>query len=227
MRLTEVYRQTAMMRDFTSSKWKRLATAVMTGFVTLPTLVGAQPSVIPNSSAYAGPADTVMAGIFEARENDWRNGAIVYQVLVDRFVPPDNLQAKRALYPAPKVLHPWSEVAKRGKYVQASHVWSHEIDFWGGDLRGVTRKLDYLKALGVDVLYLNPIHLAFTNHKYDALDYLKISPEFGTQADMAQLVEETHARGMRIVLDGVFNHMGRNSEAFKQAQTGPNSPYRD
>ncbi len=213
--------------NWPSMTWSRLAKAALVVFVTLPLLVGAQPSGSPDSSAYAGPADTAIAGIFEAREKDWRNGAIVYQVLVDRFVPPDNLQAKRALYPPPKVLHPWSELAKRGKYLEAVHVWSHEIDFWGGDLRGVTRKLDYLKDLGVDVLYLSPIHLAFTNHKYDALDYLKISPEFGSQADMTHLVEETHGKGMRIVLDGVFNHMGRNSDAFKQAQTDPNSPYRD
>ena len=186
-----------------------------------------KPVDIADSLVYAGPADTAIAGVFEAREKDWRNGAIVYQVLVDRFVPPDNLQAKRALYPAPKVLHPWSELAKRGKYLEEAQVWSHEIDYWGGDLRGVTRTLDYLKDLGVDVLYLSPIHLAFTNHKYDALDYLKISPEFGTQADMAHLVEATHAKGMKVVLDGVFNHMGRNSEAFKQAQADPGSPYRD
>ena len=168
-----------------------------------------------------------MAGIFEAREKDWRNGAIVYQVLVDRFVPPADLQAKRALYPAPKVLHPWSETAKRGKYLDAAHVWSHEIDFWGGDLPGVTSKLDYIRQLGADVVYLNPVHLGYTNHKYDALDFLKISPEFGTEADMTALTERTHAMGMKIVLDGVFNHVGRNSEMFKQAQSDVKSRYRD
>jgi glycosidase len=107
------------------------------------------------------------------------------------------------------------------------NVWSHELDFWGGDLPGVTSRLDYLQDLGVDVLYLNPIHSAYTNHKYDALDYMAISPEFGTKADMAELIAKTHAKGMKVVLDGVFNHMGRNSEAFKQAQSSPNSAYRD
>jgi glycosidase len=180
-----------------------------------------------STSGYASQHDLAVHGVFEVREQDWRNGAIVYQVMVDRFVPPVNLDAKRALYPAPKVLHRWSEETKRGTYQKSANVWSHELDFWGGDLPGVTSKLGYLQDLGVDVLYLNPIHLAYTNHKYDALDYLKISPEFGTQEDMARLTNETHAKGMKVVLDGVFNHMGRNSEKFKEAQTKPDSPYRD
>jgi glycosidase len=186
---------------------------------------GAELNAMKDSNA--STHDLALQGVFEAREQDWRNGAIVYQVLVDRFVPPANLEAKRALYPAPKALHRWSVEAKRGRYVQAANVWSHELDFWGGDLPGVTSKLGYLQDLGVDVLYLNPIHLAYTNHKYDALDYLQISPEFGSKDDMARLTEETHAKGMKLVLDGVFNHMGRNSEKFKQAQSNPASPYRD
>ena len=200
--------------------------------LTLPPLFGAvllgtEAASNAMKDSNASVHDLALQGVFERREQDWRNGAIVYQVMVDRFAPPANLDAKRALYPAPKVLHRWSEEAKRGKYVQAANVWSHELDFWGGDLPGVTSKLGYLQDLGVDVLYLNPIHLAYTNHKYDALDYLKISPEFGTKDDMALLTQETHAKGMKLVLDGVFNHMGRNSEKFKEAQSNPTSPYRD
>ncbi len=211
----------------------RLAAVVLVALV-LGTHADAQtqPNTDKNPRAqsersYASTHDTAVRGMFEAREADWRNGAIVYQVLVDRFVPPQNLEAKRVLYPPPKVLHPWSAEAKRGKYVESAHVWSHEIDFWGGDLAGVTSKLGYLQDLGVEVLYLNPIHLAYTNHKYDALDYLKISPEFGTAADMARLTDDAHARGMKVVLDGVFNHMGRNSDVFQQAQADPKSVYRD
>lgn len=178
-------------------------------------------------SQHTNTFDDALQGVFEEREKDWRNGAIVYQVMVDRFAPSANLEAKRALYPAPKVLRLWSQPAKRGKYLPQAHVWSHEIDFWGGDLPSLTAKLGYLQGLGVDVLYLNPIHLAYTNHKYDALDYLKISPEFGTRKDLAQLTEEAHARSMKVVLDGVFNHMGRNSEAFKQAQSDPQSSFRN
>lgn len=194
----------------------------------LCSLLLALPSVAQEvGSAYAGSHDVAVQGVFEKREQDWRNGAIVYQVLVDRFVPPAHLEAKRSLYPPPKVLHRWSEPAQRGKYLKAANVWSHELDFWGGDLAGVQSKLGYLQELGVDVLYLNPIHHAVTNHKYDALDYLKISPEFGTKDDMARLTDASHAMGMKVVLDGVFNHMGRNSEAFQQALADRNSVYRD
>ena len=210
-----------------SRKLRRLAIVCLVGFVTLPLGVAAQTAVNPDLFDYAGPADIAVAGVFEAREKDWRNGAIVYQVLVDRFVPPVNLQAKRTLYPAPKVLHPWSRTAKRGKYLESLHVWSHEIDFWGGDLPGVASKLDYISQIGADVLYLSPVHLGYTNHKYDALDFLKISPEFGTEADMTDLTERAHTLGMKIVLDGVFNHMGRNADAFQQARSDTKSPYRD
>ena len=202
----------------------RLSMAAMFCFsLCVPAAHAQGASVERNASTH----DLVLKGVFEAREQDWRNGAIVYQVMVDRFVPPANLDAKRELYPSPKILHRWSEPAKRGKYLDAMHVWSHELEFWGGDLPSVTSRLGYLQELGVDVLYLNPIHTAYTNHKYDALDYMAISPEFGTKADMAELVSQTHAKGMKVVLDGVFNHMGRNSEAFKQAQSSPNSPHRD
>lgn len=179
------------------------------------------------SAPLAWSQSAAQPSVFETREADWRNGAIVYQVMVDRFAPSANLEAKRALYPAPKVLHPWSEPAKRGTYVESAHVWSHEIDFWGGDLASTTAKLGYVQDLGADVLYLNPIHLAYTNHKYDALDYLQISPEYGTRQDLTRLTQEAHARGIKVVLDGVFNHMGRNSPAFQQAQADPKSPYRD
>jgi cyclomaltodextrinase len=76
------------------------------------------------------------------------------------------------------------------------------------------------------VLYLNPIFLAYSNHKYDATDYLQIDPQYGTEADFAHLCEQAHARGMRVVLDGVFNHTGRRSVWFQDALQGTASPYR-
>lgn len=166
---------------------------------------------------YANRYDKQLAGIYEKREADWRNGAIVYQVLVDRFAPSANLEAKRHLYPAPKTLRAWSEAPARGTYLEAEKLWSHEIDFWGGDLASTRSKLDYVQQLGVDVLYLNPIHSGYTNHKYDSLDFNVVSPEFGTREDVKQLAADLKRRGMKLVLDGVFNHMGRNSERFKRA----------
>jgi glycosidase len=184
-------------------------------------------SGVQGASAYANDSDRALAGVFEQRERDWRNGAIVYQILVDRFAPSADLERKRALYPTPKVLRRWDELPTRGRYLPEAKVWSHEIDFWGGDLGSARGKLDYVQQLGADVVYLNPIHLAWTNHKYDALDYKAISPEFGSDADFDALVGDVHQRGMRLVLDGVFNHMGRNSAIFRDAARSPASRYRD
>ena len=97
-------------------------------------------------TAFAGSASTD----FEKRERDWRNGPIVYQVIVDRFVPSANLDAKRALYPAPKVLRDWSEPAKAGVYLTDAKLNSAELDFWGGDLQSLTTRLDHIEALGAD-----------------------------------------------------------------------------
>ena len=167
------------------------------------------------------------AGPFEARERDWRNGAIVYQVIVDRYAPSANLDAKRALYPAPKTLRRWDEVPRPGPYLPEQKLSAHELDFWGGDLASTAAKLEHVRALGADVLYLNPIHLAYTNHKYDALDFQAISPEYGTRDDFKRLAADAHQRGLKVVLDGVFNHMGRNSPLFQQALADPDSSYRD
>ena len=180
-----------------------------------------------SAESYANYSDRAVAGRYEKREGDWRNGAIVYQVLVDRFAPSASIETKRHLYPSPKVLRRWDEVPTRGTYLADAKLWSHEIDFWGGDLRSTLGKLDYIQGLGADVLYVNPVHLAYTNHKYDAVDFKEISPEFGTRADMQALVDSAHAKGMKVVLDGVFNHMGRNSPIFLEAQANPTSAYRD
>ena len=175
---------------------------------------------------YSNAFDRESADKFAAREADWRNGSVVYQVIVDRFVPSANLDAKRHLYPAPKTLHSWAEVPIGGVYLDEEKLWSHEIAFWGGDLASTRTKLDYIKELGVDVLYLNPIALSYTNHGYDGLDYNEVSPELGTRDDVRDLATSLHAMGLKLVLDGVFNHMGRNSEHFKSAESDVNSPYR-
>jgi cyclomaltodextrinase len=189
--------------------------------------VAADATATENAPSYANATDKAAAGVYAARESDWRNGAVVYQVLVDRFAPSDHLDAKRALYPAPKALRRWDELPTRGTLLPAVKVWSHEIDFWGGDLGSVRGKLDYIGSLHADVLYLNPIHLAYTNHKYDALDYKALSPEFGTRADLDALIGDAHARGLKVVLDGVFNHMGRNASIFQAAAKDPRDPHRD
>ena len=169
----------------------------------------------------------INAETFANRERDWRNGAIVYQVLVDRFAPSSQLNTKRGLYPAPKVLRDWSEVPQLGTYLSDAKLNSQELDFWGGDLASLGNQLDYVQQLGADVLYLNPIHLAYTNHKYDALDFRKISPEFGDRTDFIRLAADVHSRGLKLILDGVFNHMGRNAPIFQDALNNPESIWRN
>ena len=168
------------------------------------------------------------AGVYEERERDWRNGSVVYQVIVDRFAPAAHLDAKRALYPAPKVLRRWDEVpVANSEWAPGTQITRHELDFWGGDLQSLRSRLDHVQGLGADVLYLNPIHRGFTNHKYDSLDFQAVSPEYGTRDDVKALAADLKQRRIKLVLDGVFNHMGRNAPAFKQAETDPRSATRD
>jgi glycosidase len=179
------------------------------------------------AGGFANTYDLQRAEALRAREADWRNGPVVYQVIVDRFAPPEDLESKRSLYPAPKKLRSWDETPTRGEYLPEVNVWSHEIDFWGGDLDSLRSRLDYVHELGVDVLYLNPIHMAYTNHKYDAQDYFEISPEYGTRDDFRALAKDVHARDMRLLLDGVFNHMGATSPWFQDALNNPDSEWRE
>ena len=161
------------------------------------------------------------------RAKDWRMGAVVYQVFVDRFAPSADMEAKRRYYTAPRKLMTWDQTPMPGRNDQKSGMWSHEMEFWGGDLKSVQSKLGYVRDLGADVLYLTPIHHAFSNHKYDAIDYNEIDPGFGTHADLKSLITDVHKQKMRIMLDGVFNHVGRRSTIFQDALANPASPYRD
>lgn len=98
----------------------------------------------------------------------------------------------------------------------------------GGNLKGITDKLDYIKDLGFNGVYLNPIFLAMSGHKYDTIDYFTIDPAFGTIEDFENLVKELKKRNMRIMLDGVFNHTGSEHPHFKDVlQNGANSKYKD
>lgn len=101
-------------------------------------------------------------------------------------------------------------------------------DFFGGDLQGIYDKLDYLQDLGVNGLYLCPIFEAATNHKYDTVDYYQIDQHFGDKELFKRLVDEAHARGMRIMLDAVFNHLGYHSPQWQDViAKGADSPYAD
>ena len=99
-------------------------------------------------------------------------------------------------------------------------------EFFGGDLAGIISKLDYIKDLGISGLYLTPINEAPTSHKYDTADYCKIDSHFGSEETMKMLVEEAHKRGIRVMLDGVFNHSGECFAPWQDVKkNGPSSEY--
>ncbi|MBQ6807215.1 MAG: alpha-glycosidase [Lachnospiraceae bacterium] len=140
----------------------------------------------------------------------WVNETIWYQIFPERFCNGD------------ASLNPEGTLPWRNK----GSVTNQE--FFGGDLPGIISKLDYLKELGVSGLYLTPINEAPSSHKYDTTDYQKIDPHFGTEETMKVLVQEAHNRGMRIMLDGVFNHTGKGFEPWQDVlKKGPESEYFD
>ena len=106
---------------------------------------------------------------------------------------------------------------KPGTFLEDHRYWSHELDFWGGDLNSLNERLNYIKNLGMDVLYLNPIFESLSNHKYDATNFLEISKEYGTKEDLKKLIQNVHAYDMKIMLDGVFNHVGVGNPMFQKA----------
>ncbi|MEO1772391.1 alpha amylase N-terminal ig-like domain-containing protein [Candidatus Enterococcus ferrettii] len=101
-------------------------------------------------------------------------------------------------------------------------------DFFGGDLQGIIDKLDYLEELGITGLYLCPIFTAPSNHKYDTVDYLEVDPHFGDKMLFKELVDQAHSRGIRVMLDAVFNHLGANSWQWQDVvENGRLSKYAD
>ena len=158
-------------------------------------------------------------------------GAIFYQIFPDRFC---NSGAPKGGIPAGRVLHrDWDEAPVDRPDAEGKFLCN---DYFGGDLQGIRQKLPYLAGLGVEVLYLNPIFEAHSNHRYNTADYKKIDPLLGSEEDFRALCAAAGALGMRVVLDGVFNHTGSDSIYFNREKrygehTGacndPQSPYRD
>ena len=144
----------------------------------------------------------------ESFSPDWVQDAVFYEIFPERFYDGDPTND-------PPGTRPWGGSPTRDS-------------FFGGDLHGILEKLSYLDNLGVDALYLTPIFRARTNHKYDTCDYLAIDPAFGSMDLLRDLVAEAHRRGIRIILDCVFNHCGDGFWAFEDVrQRGARSPYAD
>ncbi len=186
---------------------------------------------------------------------EWAHGAVAYQVFPDRFANGDSSNdpspeatpgsdggeryRRGDVYGDPVVAQPWDarpENYCRG-YVdtECPEPVAFNRDFFGGDLAGITAGLDDLADLGVTVLYLNPIFASPSNHRYDTSDYRYVDPGLGSSPDFDRLVAEAGRRGIRIVLDGVFNHVSSDSPWFDRfgrfdevgACEGADSKFRD
>ena len=166
----------------------------------------------------------------------WVSQGIIYQIFPDRFYngnpENDSLALKSDEFHFNKQ---WAQNKLWAKEGPSLAKWDDPIStqhcchqYFGGDLAGITEKLDYLKDLGVTALYLNPIFDSGSAHGYDTHDYLKVSPKFGTKEDLRQLLDEAHKRGMRVILDFVPNHTGLGFWAFQDVvKKGKDSPYWD
>ena len=146
----------------------------------------------------------------EVQTPAWVKRAIFYQIFPDRFARSNRIAHSRGIH-----LKPWgSDPAEQG--------------FQGGDLYGVAEKLDYLSDLGVSALYLNPVFSSASNHRYHTFDYMNVDPLLGGNDALRFLLDQAHARDMRVVLDGVFNHASRGFWPFHHIlETGGDSPYID
>jgi cyclomaltodextrinase len=137
---------------------------------------------------------------------DWAKEAIFYQIFPERFANGDPSND-------PEGTEPWG-----GEPTTDNN--------FGGDLRGIIDKLDYIVDVGFNAIYLTPVFEAPSNHKYDTVDYKKVDPHFGDNETLKQLVEECHARGIRVMLDAVFNHCSDQFAPFQDVlKHGENSKY--
>ncbi|MCE5343938.1 MAG: alpha amylase N-terminal ig-like domain-containing protein, partial [Eubacteriales bacterium] len=143
--------------------------------------------------------------LLQANETDvpalpeWSCGIVYYQIFPERF----------AIGNPDKALHqyvPWDSAPARE-------------NFFGGDINGIRAKIQYLRALGVECLFLTPVFAGDFNHKYATTDYFTVDPDFGTNEDLVALVQEAHAGGIRVILDGVFNHVGVHFAPFADLLT--------
>ena len=160
---------------------------------------------------------------------EWAQGATMYQIFPDRFRKSGKCDLKGKLEPY-TVHEDWNEEVfwqptPDGKVLNN--------DFYGGNFKGITEKMDYIASLGVTILYLNPISKSFSSHRYDTGDYKTPDPMLGTEAEFTAMCNAAHARGIKVILDGVYSHTGSNSLYFdkdrafggKGAYCSKESPY--
>jgi hypothetical protein len=136
----------------------------------------------------------------------WVNDTVWYQIMPDRFCRGGEANKRFGL-------RKWED-----------HKHIHFWDMYGGDLKGITSKLEYIRDLGINGIYMLPLFLSNSNHKYNTFDYDTIDPDFGTEEDLVELVEKAHSLGIRVMLDAVFNHSGTEFAPWKDVvEKGPAS----
>ena len=162
---------------------------------------------------------TVYLPDFQAPE--WFKKSVMYQIFPDRF----GFSSRAAVSKGIKAHKEKGWKAELHKNIDEPVKWQAENDekdyipndFYGGTINGIIKKLDYLKELGISCIYLNPVFESSSNHRYNTSDYLKIDPILGSEEDFKNLCRKASEKGIRIVLDGVFSHTGKESEYFKKA----------
>ena len=154
--------------------------------------------------------------VYEKRENPpaWLYGGVFYQIFPDRFHRAGDLPAKENA-----VLR--NDIKSFPDEMRIKTVNDKNNLFFGGDLKGITEKLDYLESLGVTCLYLNPIFESSSNHRYNTADYSRVDSMLGNEQDLQELIDEAKKKGIAIVLDGVFNHTGSDSIYFNKNANYP------
>ncbi len=160
----------------------------------------------------------------------WYKEAIIYQIFPDRFYNGNPNGAPVATKSNTFIYGNWND---KPVYLKGENGDILRWDFFGGNLIGISKKLPYLSELGINLIYLNPIFQAASNHRYDTGDYEKVDNVLGTEEDFDNLIKKSKEKGIGIILDGVFNHTGRNSKYFnrfgeydtKGAYNSPDSPY--
>lgn len=173
------------------------------------------------------------------RTPDAIKGALIYQIFPDRFRRGQDYSYEKMENASPRserIYHKdwYEDVDIKGK-PETGYL---ACDFYGGSLKGITEKLDYIKSLGIDIIYLNPIFEARSSHRYDTADYLNVDPILGGNSAFDELVREASSIGIRIVIDGVFSHTGADSRyfnkfgryegvgAYESFEKGKESPFR-
>ena len=185
-------------------------------------MLGGEGEVYFDRDAEAGGFPFFQITVYkESRVPEWYRDGIVYQIFPGRFARDDDwrerceaacreLNSRR--YDTKRIIQEdWNKAAYYGRDEEGRVI---EWPLYGGSLKGIEERLDYLRSLGVTAIYLNPLFKSASNHHYDTADYLKIDPSLGTNEDFASLAKEAKARGIRLILDGVFSHTGADSIYF-------------